>query len=101
MIHRENPIFEHPGVSTVALKTIEVFSTHYKMTASDFEENSVVEDDDIPMVPGGGQVDCLIELFAAQEQLWFYRGLLYHKMKDHRGAVCREMAVTVLVRLRY
>ena len=66
MIHCESPIFELPGVLTLALKTFEVFNTQYKMAASDFEKNSVVEDDDMPEVPGGGQVDYSIELFPAQ-----------------------------------
>ena len=41
-------------------------NTKYKMATSDFEENIVVENDDMPEVPWGGQVDYLIELFAAQ-----------------------------------
>ena len=36
------------------------------MAASAFEKNSVLENDDMPEVPGGGQVDYLIELFQAQ-----------------------------------
>ena len=52
------------------------------MAAFDFDEDSlglpVVEDDDMSEVPGGGQVDYLIELFAAQEQLLCHRSPLYH-----------------------
>ena len=36
------------------------------MAASAFEKNSVLENDDMPEVPGGGQVDYLNELFEAQ-----------------------------------
>ena len=48
LIYRENPIFELSGVSTLALKTFKVFNTQYKMAAFDVDEDSVVEDDDVP-----------------------------------------------------
>ena len=51
------------------------------------KNNSVLENDDMPEVPGGGQVDYLIELFQAQKQLWCDRSLLHNKMKRRRGAV--------------
>ena len=38
LIHRENPIYELPGVLIFALKTFEVFNTQYKMAASNFDE---------------------------------------------------------------
>ena len=63
------------------------------MAASDFDEDSVADDDDMPEMRGGGQVDYLIKLFAIQEQPWCHRSPLYHKMKHRQGAVYVEMAV--------
>ena len=65
------------------------------MAAFDFDEDSVVEDDDMPKCPGGGHVDYFIELFATQEQLWCHRSPLCNKIKHRRGAVYAEMAVPV------
>ena len=48
------------------LKRFSVLRTKNKMAASAFEKNSVLENDDMPEVPGGGQVDDLIKLFQAQ-----------------------------------